>query len=185
MSPLRRLGLAIFTGVLCVTFCVASFGLDRLNYVRLGDLGGLWYFAAQDTSAQDSRQYLLVLGKGDLPTTPLRQDQDQDLVSRDTLRLPVRHDPNADPAEQVKTLTSVLLAYTGEPADRAQVFALWSPTQQAYGAAYGVQTESEFGQLRAAFVTSPYWRPAFEQDGTVVFRFVGSSYSAAMDAGKR
>ncbi|HEY5785623.1 MAG TPA: hypothetical protein VIT65_12680 [Microlunatus sp.] len=174
--PRRRILLAAVAGLLTLTFCVASFGLDRINVVRTGDLTAFEYFDAQGTGDKRDPQFLLILGKGDLPTTPARSTTTHDLVSRDTLRMPVRQEPGTRPDEMVADLTAKLLRYSTVPAERADLFALWSPTSQAYGEAYGLQSAAQFAELRDAFAASTYWSETFERDGTVVYRFDGDAY---------
>ena len=172
----RRIVLAGVAGLLTLTFCVAGFGLDRINVVRTGDLQAFQYFDAQGTGDKGDPQFLLILGRGDLPTTPARSTTTHDLVSRDTLRMPVRQELVSRPDEMVGELTAKLLRYSTVPAEGADLFALWSPTSQAYGEAYGLQSAGQFAELRGAFATSTYWSEVFERDGTVVYRFDGDSY---------
>jgi len=78
----------------------------------------------------------------------------------------------------VARLTAELIDYSGQPASRADLYALWSPQSSVYDSAYAIQSPREFVALRDAFTTSPYWNIDFAQNGTILFHFDSARYDA-------
>ena len=166
-----RLPLTLVGVVLTGTFLVASFGLDRINVVRQGDLRVLEQLNAQAGPGRDGSQLVLVLLAGDLPTSAGREGVSQGLVSYDEL------DVAADltkqpPARQEAELTRAADAF-GQVNNADQLYVLWSPTSAAYSRAYGLQTLEQSAELRDAFADDGRWETAASDDGSVLFRYRG------------
>ena len=176
VRALRGLTLGAVYAMLTATFLIASFGLDATNVIRQSDLAAFRYFQQQGGGQPGSNYYLLTLGNGDLPAAVPMNGATHQSIGRDVLNDPVRQEPGVVPARTVERLTAELLTYSGERPSDAQLYALWSPVQSKYEAAYAVQSAQEFAGLRNAFAASPYWQIEFQQGGTVVFRFDGAGY---------
>ncbi|PFG19535.1 hypothetical protein [Serinibacter salmoneus] len=173
---LRRAYQAGVAVVLLATSLLAGHALDVIHQERPADLEAMRIFHSSSPDP-DAPRYLLELGTGNLPTIPARMSLAPDVVSRDILGLPVA--AGEDPDELAQSLTESLVGYMGG-ADPAQpAFALWSPTQQAFGELYAVQSAADFAQVRQAFVDSPWWEAEFERDGTVLFRFDTAAWEAS------
>jgi hypothetical protein len=90
---------------------------------------------------------------------------------------PVRQQPAPfDADREVRHLTKQLIGHSGEPVGQAELYVIWSPVDAEYDYEYAIQLPDQFAALRDAFRRSPYWEVGFEQNGTVVFRFVPSRY---------
>ena len=89
-----------------------------------------------------------------------------------------RQEPGIPSSEVVARLTAELIDYSGQPAPRADLYALWSPLSSVYDSAYAIQSPREFAALRDAFATSPYWNIDFAQEGTILFHFDSARYDA-------
>jgi len=171
-----RLPLLALVTVLTALFVLASSGMDRTNVIRSGDLAALSYFSAQ--GEQSGQQFLMVLGKGDLPNSPPRSEETERIVTRDTLLLPVAQELDYKPDEQVAQLTESLRDYALRSTKKPDLYALWSPTSSDYDWAYGIQTPEQFDALRGAFDRSAYWSQVLQRDGTVVYRLDPVTFDA-------
>jgi hypothetical protein len=180
-TPVRlreRIGWLAAAAALTGAFLIASFGLDATNVVRPADMAADRYFRQQGGARPATMHYLLPLGTGDLASFLPVRGGGHDSVSRATLDVPVRQQAHPRPDDLVRRLTAKLLNYSGESLAEAQLYAIWSPVQIAYAWAYAVQSPDQAAALRDAFVRSPYWRVAFRQSGTFVFRFDPARYEA-------
>lgn len=159
---------------LAVFFSIAGFGMDRINVMRPGDVAALAAFESAGTGQVGQRQYLLDLGKGNLPNSPPRVADTHDLVTRGKLGVPVGQEAGEDPALTVDELTDRFVAYTTAQTRRTvDLYALWSPTSSDHMQAYGIEDPDDFARLRDAFAASPDWTVVLAQDGTTLFHFVG------------
>jgi hypothetical protein len=174
---IARVAIAGVTGLLAITFLAASFGLDASNVARPSDLAAVQAFVEQGERAPELTPALLVLGVGDLPTSPPPADATYTIVDRKDLNLPVGRRPSLQPQAMVRALTEALLAYTQQDPRRAALYALWSPVSQYYGVAYGLQPPEEFPALRDAFLASGYWKPALRRGDTILFTFDPGAYA--------
>lgn len=166
-----RLPLAAVAAAMTATFLVASFGLDRINVIRQGDVAVLDYLNGQASSGPDGSQLVLVLLAGDLPTSAGREGVTQRLVSYDDLDL-----PSGLTSRPVATQEEELTQGARDQArinQDAQVYVLWSPTSAAYSRAYGLQSFEDSDALRDAFAGDPRWEQVADDQGTVLFRFRG------------
>jgi hypothetical protein len=180
-----RLALAGISVCLTVAFLVSSFGLDAVNVIRPGDLAAVRYFQQHGGPRPPTRHYLLLLGAGDLPTTPGLNGGWHQTWGRDRIYMPLPDKPPLrTPDAQVKLITSRLLHETADPSAPPTLFALWSPVQAEYSTAYALQTPEQSAALRDAFKRSAYWSVAFDQDGTYVFRFEPSGYPGGGGGGR-
>lgn len=177
--PVSRLTATGLGAVLTLCFLVSAFGMDAVKIVRTGDLAALQYFSHQGSGLPTDPQIMVLLGAGDLPTVPLPADGSHDTVGRDAIGVPVVQLPDFDGPAQVRELTEALLRYSGRPAGGADLYAMWSPTSAAYGRAYGIQTEEQFGLLLDALTHSTFWTVELATDGTVVLRFDSAGWRAA------
>ena len=171
-SPRRSLLLPVLI-TLSATFLVSSSGLDGLTVTRPADVAAVRY-----AMAHGGDDYAIVsIGIGDLPFT-LRPGLVRvgswavDVQSEEAVALP------AD--ARVQWLTQQLWDGYLLPTDRTReaVYALWSPSQSYYQAAYGLQRPESFAEFRDALERSPFWDVAFARDGTVMFQFDGARYAA-------
>jgi hypothetical protein len=179
VSPRIPVRLALTATSVCLTgaFLVSSFGLDAVNVIRPGDLAAVRYFEEHGGPRPPTTHYLLLLGAGDLPTTPGLSGGWHQIWSRERIDLPLPdRPPLRTPDAQVSLITSRLLHETADPSAPPTLFALWSPVQAQYSRAYALQLPEQSAALRDAFKRSAYWSVAFEQDGTYVFRFEPSRY---------
>jgi hypothetical protein len=164
----------------CLTgaFLVSSFGLDGLNVIRASDLAAIRYFEQHGGPRPPTTHYMLLLGAGDLPTTPGLSGGWHQTWSRERIYEPLPDKlPVPPPAAQVNLLTSRLMHETADPSAPPTLFAMWSPVSAEFGRAYALQTPQQAAALRDAFASSRYWSIAFERDGTYVFRFEPSRYT--------
>jgi GT2 family glycosyltransferase len=175
---LTRLGALGVAAALTAAFLIASFGLDATNVVRPADVAAYQYFEEQGGPHPAIMHDVLSLGTGDMPTfLPTRRGGHQPLTRGD-IGVPVRQHAHLRPEREMRRLTGKLLRYSGESVRQAQLYAIWSPVQADYGAAYAVQSSSQAAELRDAFLRSPYWHVAFRQHGTLLFRFAPDRYVA-------
>ncbi|MEO6205199.1 MAG: hypothetical protein ABIO67_07455, partial [Mycobacteriales bacterium] len=161
---------------LALSFVTASFGLDGSNVIRRGDLAALHAFVAAAEREPARTPALLVLGPGDLPSSPPRSDATHRYVTRTDLVLPVGLQPSLRASAMVEALTLALVNFTGQDINRAALYAVWSPVTQFYAVEYGLAPPAELPTLRAAFLASGYWRIVLVQDGTYLFRFDPATY---------
>jgi len=190
-SPPSRLLPRLPVGAACaslvVAFLIASFGLDATNVVRPSDLAAFRYYQHLGGGQSGTVTDLLALGGGDLPVFVPMKGGSQQILGRDSLqlrgnaRLPdsVRQEPGVPSSEVAARLTAEFIAYSGQPASQADLYAIWSPLSSAYDGAYAVQSPREFVALRDAFATLPYWNIVFAQNGTVIFHFDNTRYTGA------
>lgn len=171
-----RITVGTLASLLTMSFLAASFGLDASNVVRRDDLAAVRAFVAEADRAPERTPALLVLGVGDVPTSPPTLDATYSVVSRQDLHLPVGLQPSLQHPALVRALTDALLQHTEQDPRRAALYALWSPVSQLYGVEYGLQTAGDFPELRDAFLVSGYWRPVFHRGETYVFKFDPTQY---------
>lgn len=165
-----NLELLIVLAILSVTFLTASFALDATNVIRPADRAAFDHFYRRDAGPQRV-SYLLMLGPGDLPSTPPTRDRTHLTLSRNEVP-GAGVGPLAEPPDrEAERLTRSLLAYAGPDAADTEIFAIWSPVSDYYGWQYGLQTPPKFVALRDAFDRSPQWSVAFAADRTVLFRY--------------
>lgn len=172
-----RIAVGGVAGLLASTFLAASFGLDGSNVVRPGDVAADRAFVATADRAPELTPALLVLGVGDLPTSPPPVDASYRIVTREDLHLPVGLRPDLQKAALVQALTAALLAYTQQDPRRAELYAWWSPVSVYYGVEYGLQPPQDFAALRNAFEAASYWHPVFHQGGSVIFKLDPAAYA--------
>jgi hypothetical protein len=160
------------TAVLTGAFLIASFGLDGINVVRPADVAAVTY--AQERGGESYQ--LLYLGAGDLPDTLRRGPL---LLDRDVLEVPVQEVSGLSTEAQADRVTAAYANYwppaEGGPSPR---YAIWSPVSADFADAYGLQRPEQFEQLRDALLASPYWRVAFQSDGTLLLELDDVRYAA-------
>jgi hypothetical protein len=155
------------------TFVVAAGGLDASNVMRPEDRAAFRRFQATDPGSEQP-SFLLLLGPGDLPSSPPTQSRQHVAVKRSGLddagfRLDLA------PADAVeRELTGRFLSYTGPDIPADHLYALWSPVSSYYGWEYGIHTRAQFAGVRDAFGASPNWATIYSVDGTVLFEYTGA-----------
>jgi MFS family permease len=177
-----RFVMAWTTACLTGAYLVSSSGLDAVTVIRPRDVAAIRYFEEHGGPRPPTAHYLLLLGAGDLPTTPGLAGGWHQIWSRQRIYTPLPDKTRRAPPEQVALLTERLVRETADPSAPPALFAMWSPTSQVFGTAYALQAPADAAALRDAFRTSAYWSVAFERDGTYVFRFEPSRYPAAAKA---
>ena len=90
-----------------------------------------------------------------------------------------------DPDAQVQRITSMYAALVSSapPGEQPRAYALSSPVQAQYAEAYALDRPRNLRALEAAFLRSPYWQVAFQDDGTILFQLDVSRYLALDGAG--
>lgn len=174
----RRTGLVAFTLALALCWLPAYSALDRIHYVHPSDIEAI-NLVTDDVNGAGDGPITLLLGEGDLPTSPRTKDENVDFVERLELGLPVQN-LGADASMDVYAadLTRSLDGYVGPFEADVPVYALWSPAQSGFGEAYALQTESQFAELRDALGRTGYWKTVFDKSGTVVFQLDVGAYRA-------
>jgi hypothetical protein len=164
-------GLLAVLAALSVTFLIGSFGMDATNVVRPPDRAAFNLFRARHPATHELT-YLLILGPGDLPTSPPAADRPYVSLHREDIDqqdvVPVDEAAGTTAAR----LTRDLLRYSGRPVG---IYALWSPVSLYYAREYGLDTTRRFTAVRDAFRVSPAWRVAYDADGTVLFELIPPS----------
>ena len=181
----RRMGLVAFTLAISLCWLPAYSALDRIHYVHPSDVEAI-KLVTDDVNGEGDGPITLLLGEGDLPTSPRTRDENVDFVERLELGLPVQNlkeDTSMD--AYAADLTRSLEGYVGPFEADVPIYALWSPVQSGFGEAYALQTESQFAELRDAFARTSYWKPVFDRSGTVVFRLDIGAYQAWTAASAR
>ncbi|NYF12808.1 hypothetical protein HDC34_001102 [Pseudoclavibacter sp. JAI123] len=174
----RRSTLVAFTLALSLCWLPSYSALDRIHYVHPSDIEAI-NLVTRDSNGGADGPITLLLGDGDLPTSPRTKDENVDFIERLELGLPVQQLPaGASVDAHVADLTRSLDGYVGPFEADVPVYALWSPAQSGFGEAYALQTESQFAELRDAFSRAGYWKPVFEKSGTVVFQLDVAAYQA-------
>ena len=171
-----RAALPATTVALAVTFCVAAFGLDATNVLRSADREALRIFL--NTEADPGQMnYMLILGPGDLPSSPPTQALTHAAIEWSDFRAEQGVAPVGTPAAtEMRRATAGLRKYAAEhAANGGSLYAVWSPVSSYYGWEYGIHTPAQFAALRDAFLASPDWRPVFRSGGTVLFRYVAGT----------
>ncbi|MCU1527315.1 MAG: hypothetical protein JWP75_1078 [Frondihabitans sp.] len=164
--------------MLTVSFLVSAFALDPIYVIRNGDITAFQIFRASTGTSADSGQYLLNMGEGDLPSSPPGQGGTHLTVLRTDLQKPVVQIQRFDGGEQVMDLTTAYVKYAKVAAGSPTLYALWSPVSAAYDEAYGLQTVTQFTQLRDSFRASPYWSVTYTNGQTYLFRLDLARYQA-------
>lgn len=168
----RRPNLALLTVMmmLSATFLVASFSMDAGNVIRPADREAFQQFRGMRLPPAEIG-YLLVLGPGDLPSSPPTTDLTHLSVQRKDVEWPGPVPLGEAPASRVGRLTKAILKYAEQDPREARIFALWSPTSSLYGWEYGLERPETFAQLRDAFRAAPDWSVCYERAGTVMFEY--------------
>ena len=168
-----RAGRTALTAALCGTYLTASFGLDGSNVLRPADRAAFQHFKAQPIPpGRVSR--LLLIGPGDLPSSPPTQDRSHLSVKPPDIDAIAPGEPDESPQHAVTRMTQVLLKLDGGNPINAPLYAIWSPASAFYAQEYGLDTPQRFGALREAFRSDPRWTVIFASSGTVLFRYRGS-----------
>lgn len=156
---------------LAVTFSTAAYGLDATNVLRPQDREAFRLFqAANPESPRPS--YLLVLGPGDLPSSPPTQARLHESVKRDRIDATGFMLVGRPPAVIADQLTRRYVYLYGARTDKRHLYAMWSPVSRYYGWQYGIHTPQQFTGLRDAFLRSPSWKSIYTSRGTVLFQYV-------------
>jgi hypothetical protein len=158
---------------LCLTFLVATFGLDASNVLRPTDRAAFQIFLTTPVRATQTN-FLLVLGPGDLPSSPPTPDHSYVAVKRSDI------DPDgfaiggASAAAYVPRITGEFVEYAAANASGSHLYAFWSPVSLYYGWEYGMHDPAQFATLRDSFVASSSWTIAYSSGGTVLFEYTGA-----------
>ncbi|GAA3348142.1 hypothetical protein GCM10020358_65460 [Amorphoplanes nipponensis] len=165
-----NVALVAILAVLSTTFLVASFGMDAANVIRPTDRQAFHQFRSTPMPP-GSVGYLLMLGPGDLPSSPPTEDLTHLSVERETVEPPGAVPPVETATARSRRLTKAIVAYSRRDGRPARIFALWSPTSSVYGWEYGLERPETFARLREALRTMPGWSVRYEAGGTVLFEY--------------
>ena len=157
---------------LSATFLVGTFGMDATNVLRPRDRDAFQQFQATNPGS-DETSFLLVLGPGDLPSSPPTQSRLHIAVKRSYIDDAGFRLNYSTPSAIAANLTTKYVQYAGKGTPAGHLYALWSPVSAYYGQEYGIHTREQFTALRDAFADSPAWKTVYASEGTVMFEYTG------------
>jgi hypothetical protein len=157
---------------LSTTFVVASFGLDATNVLRRPDREAFQLFQATHPDSSEA-SFLLMLGPGDLPSSPPTQTRVHLAIKRTDIDDVGFALTSGTPTAIEQNLTREFVAYAGPDTPADHLYTIWSPVSSYYGVEYGIHTAAQYAALRDAFAISPSWMITYSSGGTILFEYRG------------